>query len=156
MIGQVIQILTSRGQSLTDAIRNNVVKVTGKTAQSLGYEVISDRTSATLRITAKPYFRVVETGRKPTPGKKPSRAMIENIGEWLEALGKEQKLAWAIATSINKKGTKLWQQGGREDVFSNVLSDRAISKLERDVFDIIADDVLQEFLKDLKRNQLIN
>lgn len=155
MIAQVIQILTNQGQSLTEQIKANVPRVTGKTADSLGYEVVSDKDSATLTITAKPFFRVVETGRRPTPEKKPSRDMIKNITEWLKALGKEQSLAWAIATKINKEGTKLWRDGGREDVFSNVLTDRAFNKLERSVYDALADHYLETVITDLKRLQLI-
>jgi hypothetical protein len=153
MIAQVIQILTTEGQRMTDEIRSKTPKVTGKMSNSLAYEVSQTPTQATLKITARPYFRVVETGRRPTPDKKPSRKMIENLKEWLQALGKEQSLAWAIATNINKKGTKLWRDGGRKDIFSDVLSDRKIAKLERSLLDVIADYTLSEFLKDLKRNK---
>lgn len=154
MIANVIQILTNEGQSLTDQIRKNVVKVTGKTAQSLGYEVTSTKDTSTLTITAKPFFRVVETGRKPTPDKKPSKEMIENISDWVRALGKEQKIVWAIATSIQQKGTKLYRDCGRKDVFSNVLSDKNIAKLERTVFDELAKYTLDQFIIDLKKNKL--
>jgi hypothetical protein len=155
MIAQVIQILTTEGQRMTDEIRSKTPKVTGKMSNSLAYEVSQTPTQATLKITARPYFRVVETGRRPTPDKKPSRKMIENLKEWLQALGKEQSLAWAIATNINKKGTKLWRDGGRKDIFSDVLSDRKIAKLERSLLDVIADYTLSTFLKDLERNKLV-
>lgn len=155
MLTNLIQLLNAEGQRLTEQIRSNTPKVTGKTERSLAYEVTQEGSTFTLQITAKKYFRVVETGRKPTPDKKPSKAMIENISEWLTALGKEQSLAWAIATSINKKGTKLYRDGGREDVFSNVLSNRAIDKLTRDAQDIIAEHYLNDFLKNLEANKLI-
>lgn len=155
MLANLIQLLTSEGQRLTEQIKNNVPKVTGKTAQSLGYEVTSTETTATLQITAKKYFRVVETGRRPTPDKKPSRAMIENISEWLKALGKEESLAWAIATSINKKGTKLYRDGGRQDVFSNILSERNIDKLARNAQDVLAEYYLNDFIKNLEANKLV-
>lgn len=156
MVSEILNILNSEGSRLTEAIRANVPRVTGKTADSLAYEVSQDGTVFSLQITAKKFFRVVETGRKPTPDKKPSRAMIENISEWLAALGKEQSLAWAIATSINKKGTKLWRDGGRQDVFSNVITDRAIDKLSRTVLDVVAEAYLKDFLKNLKDNKLTN
>lgn len=157
MIAQVLQILTNTGQSLTEQIRNNTPKVTGKTAQSLGYEVRATRDEATLTITAKPFFRVVETGRGPTRTnyEKGEKTLVEAIKEWLSAQGKEQGLAYAIAKSIHKKGTKLYQQGGRKDVFSNVLTDRAIANMEKSVFDALADFYLNDFLENLKRNQLI-
>lgn len=155
MISSIVQILTTEGQSLTEQIKSNVPKVTGKSAQSVGYEVVVDGSIVSLQISAKKFFRVVETGRKPTPGKKPSRAMIDNITEWLQALGKEESLAWAIATSINQKGTKLYRDGGRQDVFSNVLSDRAITNLEKSVLDIVAAAVLKQYIEDLEKLKLV-
>jgi hypothetical protein len=155
MIANVIQILTNEGQRLTDVLRANTPKVTGKTARSIGYNVTTTRDTATLQVTAKKYYRVVETGRRPTPDKKPSRAMIENISEWLRVLGKEEGLAWAIATKINQEGTRLWKAGGRKDVFSNVLTERHRDKLERTLQDAIADHYLQDVLIQLRREKLI-
>jgi lysophospholipase L1-like esterase len=139
---------------MVEQIRANTPQVTGKMAKSVGYVVNATNQSASLQITAAPFFRVVETGRKATPNKKPSRAMIENIGEWLKALGKEQKLAWAIATKINKEGTKLWQAGGRTDVFSNVLDEKNIRKMEVSLRDAIAEFYLRDFLLNLKKLKL--
>jgi hypothetical protein len=155
LIANVITILINEGQRMTDEIKKNTPKVTGKSAASVDFTVSHTTNTAELQITAKKYFRVVETGRRPTPEKKPSRKMIENIKEWLQALGKEQSLAWAIATAINKKGTKLWRDGGRQDVFSNVLSERSIDKLNRNLQDAIADFYLQDFIKNLEKNKLI-
>jgi len=155
MIAQVIQILTSEGQRMTEEIRKNTPVATGKFSKSLDYEVTRGQNTAGLQIRAMKFFRVVETGRRPTPDKKPSRKMIENLKEWLQALGKEQSLAWAIAVTINQKGTKLWRDGGRTDIFSNVLSERNINKLERSLLDTIAEFTLNDFLKNLERNKLI-
>ena len=157
MIAQVIQILTNQGQSFVEQIKANTPKVTGKTAQSVGYEVRATRDEITLTITAKPFFRVVETGRGPTRENyvKGEKSLVEAIKEWLSALGKEQGMAYAIAKSIHKKGTKLYQQGGRKDVFSNVLTDRAIAKMEKNAFDALADFYLDDVLQNLKKNQLI-
>jgi hypothetical protein len=46
--------------------------------------------------------------------------MIENIKEWVAARGKPESMVWAIATKINKEGTKLWQQGGRTDIYTDL------------------------------------
>lgn len=65
----------------------------------------------------------VQTGRRPTPDKKPSRDMIDNITRWVNARGLDIEAVWAIATNIQKKGTKLWQSGGREDIVDPAIDD---------------------------------
>lgn len=157
MIAQVLQILTNHGQSLTQQIKANTPKVTGKTAESVGYEVRATASESTLMITAKPFFRVVETGRGPTRPdyQRGEKTLVEAIKEWLSAKGLEQGLAYAIAKSIHKKGTKLYQQGGRKDVFSNVITDKVIANMERQLLDAIAEFHLRDFMENLKKNQLI-
>lgn len=145
MTAELINILSSFGQSATDQIRANVPKATGKTAQSLRFEVIDQGTKATLRILGKPYFMVVETGRKPTPQyTKPSKTFVDSIKEWLAAKGGNQGAAYAIAKTIHKEGTKLWQQGGRKDVVSNVVNQS------------LTEQISQSVLKDFARQYLVS
>lgn len=157
MIASIIQALTGYGQSFTEQIKANTPKVTGKTANSVGYEVRALRDEATLTITAKPFFKVVETGRGPTRAdyQKGERPLIEAIKEWVKAKGMEEGLAYAITKSIHKKGTKLYQEGGRQDVFSNVLSERAIQKMEKSLYDLLAEHYLDDYITNLKQNKLI-
>jgi len=96
-------------------------KATGKTAKSLRFEVTEKGNNLVVEVFGREYFATVETGRKPTPDKKPSRAMIDNIKEWTNAKGIPESAAWGIATNINKFGTKLWQQGGRKDIYTEPI-----------------------------------
>jgi hypothetical protein len=54
--------------------------------------------------------------------------LYEAILEWCKAKGikgKDEKgtqgIAWAITTSIHKRGTTLFRQGGRSNIYSNEL-----------------------------------
>ena len=86
----------------------------------------------------------METGRKPTPGKKPSRAFVENIKQWQGAKNVGGS-AYAIALTINKEGSKLWQKGGRKDIYSDVFPS-FIESIQKDTLDKFA----EEFLIELK------
>ena len=142
MNAELIAILNQYGNSTVEQIRANLsssgTNATGKTSQSLRYEVSQEGTKATLKVIGKPYFAVVETGRKPTPEYKPSYEFVNNIKEWLRARGKEEKGAYAIALSINKKGTKLFRDGGRKDIYSNVVNQNLVDKISADLLNTFA------------------
>lgn len=119
----LFQILQDNTDIFFTAIRANMAATgtdaTGKTSKSLRYEIHEGSGRIILEVFGRPYFATVETGRKPTPDKKPSREMIENISDWVNARGKDQDSIWAIATKINKEGSLLWQKGGRTDIFTS-------------------------------------
>lgn len=151
MNADIISILNGYGQTTIDQIRANLSSagknVTGKTSQSLRYEVTNQGTKATLKVIGKPFFAVVETGRKPTPSAKPSKAFVENIKEWLQAKGMEIKPAYAIALSINKKGTALFRDGGRKDIYSNVINQNLVDKISLDLLNKFAQQFMSNVVK---------
>lgn len=151
MNADVIRILNAYGGSVVEDIRNNLsstgTTATGKTAHSLRYEVTQEGTKATLKVIGKPFIAVVETGRKPTPNKKPSPEFVKNIEEWLNARGKDDKSAYGIALSINKKGSKLWQDGGRTDIISNVINQNLVDKISLDLLNQFAQQFLNNAVK---------
>jgi phage/plasmid primase-like uncharacterized protein len=141
MNAEVIRILNGYGASTVEQIRQNLsstgTNATGKSAQSLKYSVTSEGTKATLMVVGKPFFAVVETGRKPTPSYKPSVAFVKSIQEWMDAKGKTGS-AYAIAQSIHKKGTKLFRDGGRSDIYSNVINQNLTDKISLDLLNQFA------------------
>lgn len=148
MTAEVLNILSSYGQSAVVQIQANTPKATGKTARSVRFQITDEGDKVKFEILASKYFKVVETGRKPTPQyTKPSVQFVAAIRQWLDAIGKDTSLAYAIAKSIHQKGTKLFREGGRKDVFSNVLNESFI--------DAISNDVLQQFAHQTMM-QLIN
>lgn len=151
MNAEIISILNKYGTSTVEKIRQNLsstgTTASGKTAQSLRYEVTQEGTKATLKVIGKPFFAVVETGRKPTPEKKPSPDFVTNIREWLQARGKETRPAYGIALSINKKGTKLFRDGGRQDIYSNVINQNLVDKISLDLLNKFAQQFMTNVVK---------
>ena len=117
-------ILSNETNSFLSQVKSNLdttgTTATSKSKESLRFEITEEGNRVVLTVFGKPYFSVVETGRKPTPDKKPSREMIENIKEWVAARGKPESMAWAVATKINKEGTELWKKGGRTDIYTDL------------------------------------
>lgn len=151
MNAELISILNKYGTSTVEQIRQNLsstgTTTTGKTSQSLRYEVTQEGTKATLKVVGKPFFAVVETGRKPTPNKKPSPDFVANIREWLQAKGEQTRPAYAIALSINKKGTKLFRDGGRSDIYSSVINQNLIDKISLDLLNKFAQQFMTNVVK---------
>lgn len=150
----IAEILRDNGIDAINEIRANLGR-TGtnaslKTSQSLAYEVVQNGTRWRLIITGRPFFMTVETGRKPTPGKKPSREMITNIAAWLNARGLGDISPWAVAMTIQRKGTELWLKGGRKDIVSNVLNDQFYTKIGDDILANYGQIYLDRILADLK------
>lgn len=140
---ELINILHQYGTSTVAQIRQNLsntgTTASGNTAQSLRYDVTQEGSKATLKVIGKPYFAVVETGRKPTPQyTKPSEDFVKSIKEWLQARGKDTSPAYAIAKDIHKRGTKLFREGGRQDIYSNVINQNLIDKISLDLLNKFA------------------
>lgn len=137
MIVDVAQILTGYGTSIVQQIQRNLASsgenASGQTSRSLRFSVERKGSKDILRIVGRPYFMTVETGRKPTPQYEPSRSFVQKIKDWLAAKGLEQGPAYAIARNIHKKGTKLWRQGGRKDIVSNVITPSLFTQIEQDL-----------------------
>src|SRR5688572_19159653 len=134
MIVDTLIILAKYGQGLTDKIQQSLSghSATGATARSLRFEVRREGTKDILKVFGRPFIMALETGRKPTPQyTKPSRDFVANIREWLKAKGGDQDLAYAIAKSIHKKGTK-----GTPGIISNDVNSTV---------DLIQQDILKQF-----------
>lgn len=117
----VMAILSNNANSFINKIGANLdstgTSATGESKKSLHYEITEEGATIVLQVFGKPYFAVVETGRKPGGGV--GRAMIDNITKWVNARGKDESMVWAIAKSIDKSGTKLFQKGGRTDIYTD-------------------------------------
>lgn len=132
----VEKILNDRTIGLISDIRENMTtagqNATGQTAQSLRFEIKQEENKYKMTLYGRAFFMTVQTGRKPTPDKKPSREMIERITDWVQARGMDSSAVWAIATNIQKKGTKLWRTGGREDIVDPAI-DEFINGVSQDL-----------------------
>lgn len=153
-MASVVEILNTKGLEAINAIRNNLsatgTNATSKTSQSLQVSINQVGTKVTMTIEGRPFFMTVETGRKPTPEKKPSRQMISNIIAWMSARGLDETKAWGVAMSINNKGSALWRKGGRKDIVSNVIDDKLFESIENEMLQQYGKEFLDRFLSDFK------
>ena len=146
-----IKIVSDWANGYIEQLKTNLdkagSKATGKTANSVRFEIKENGNNLVVEIFGRKYFATVETGRKPTPDKKPSREMIENIKEWTSAKGLPESAVWGIATNINKFGTKLWQQGGRKDIYTD-MTGSMIDSLSESLGMSILNQTLDQIIKD--------
>lgn len=126
---EIFDVIQSEGIELINSIRANLgssgTNATLKTSQSLRIEIKQEGTKYKMQLFGRPFFMTVQTGRRPTPDKKPSREMIDNLKEWVNARGLDESAVWAIATNINKRGTELWRLGGRDDITTPAVDEFA-------------------------------
>lgn len=127
------EILDDAGQRYVKEIRDNLASTgtdaTGETSRSVGYEVYQEGSKVILEVYGgRPYFATVETGSRPSK-KNPSPKMVESIKTWAGVRGILAS-AYAIAKNILKYGSKLWQRGGRRNIYSNV-AERSFYELPR-------------------------
>lgn len=142
---ELIDIVNEKGVDLINNIRINLgrtgTNATLKTSQSLRQEITETSDTINFKLYGRAFFMTVETGRRPTPDKKPSREMIENLRPWAASRGIDESKVWAIATKIQKEGTALWQAGGRDDIVEPPV-DTFVNDLGWAMLDHLATDFL--------------
>lgn len=121
----------------------------GKTKESLEYEL----TDTGVRILGRQYFQGVELGRPA--GKVPYRFQ-DIIRQWMKDKGIESQFgekewqkrnaAYLIAQKIKESGTQLYRQGGRSDIFSNVINEE-VENLTEKIFLNISESIVEELQK---------
>ncbi len=136
--------LNTYGQIGVDLLRDAIepLSATGKTAQSIRYEVKDNH----LLFYARGFFELLERGIKPS-GKNPSPAMIAQLTEYAKARGFEnpKSAAWAIAKKILSEGDKTHKRGGRV-VYSDVV-DQLMKEMAKDLSDNYKMDIINSFKK---------
>lgn len=108
-------------------------------APSISYEV----SDTSLTITASPYIRVLIDGRAPTRNGAPrgNPTLQEAILGWINRhsitprAGKNgvvptvEQLSWMISKSIHLYGTRLYQQGGGNNIYDTIITNSRIDAL---------------------------
>jgi hypothetical protein len=137
---QLVQTLTEYGKLGEMALRTDVQKVsaTGKTADSIRFEISIDSNGITLRFIGRQFFKALETGRGPRKSSTYQKYDVSLL-EYMEARGmlsgltqkqKESK-AKSLAWYINKHGDSTYRKGGRI-VYSPTIT-KLVSELKRAV-----------------------
>lgn len=115
-------------QRFIDEVEPQIKQVVGSFAPTIESEV----KDYSFTIYASPYIRVLIDGRKPTregaAKGNPTLQMV--ILDWIRRKSiqpdkpnmTQESLSWAISKSIHKRGTLLYQRGGGNRIFDNILT----------------------------------
>lgn len=115
-------------QRFIDEVEPQIKQVVGSFAPTIESEV----KDYSFTIYASPYIRVLIDGRKPTregaAKGNPTLQMV--ILDWIRRKSiqpdkpnmTQESLSWAISKSIHKNGTLLYQRGGGNRIFDNILT----------------------------------
>lgn len=105
---------------------------TGETASSMKVAVTATGSGVRGELTARPFFEALETGTKPWAKqyKSPPPFFVEIIEEWANAKGLSIS-PWLTARKIMREGSRLFRDGGREDIYSNEIQPTIDRILER-------------------------
>ena len=136
-MGIIQETLNQFGVETVDIIRTNLqdtgTNATGSTSQSLRSDMPKPNRVV---VSGKDFIYVVETGRKagkPTP--------ISDLIEWLQTgkasfEGSILSAAHAISQTHAKFGSKLFREGGRDDIITPAVSSERIDQLTKNISDI--------------------
>lgn len=137
------KILDDWAADVVTAIRVNLeetgTNASGRTSESLEYTITDDNH---IIITGRPYFRSVEEGR---PAGKVPYNFTDIISQWIDDKGiashfgitnekEKRSVAYLIGRKIKEEGTDLYNKGGREDVYTNVI-ESMVGELQEAVAD---------------------
>lgn len=151
----LLETLERIRRRIAENINTKGLRASGRTERSMEIEMGEARG----RLTGRPYFQSLELGR---PGGKVPARFVDIIRQWILDKGltvrmvpykrvpserwqpkysvEERSLrmmAGAIAESIRQRGTLLYRQGGRKDIYSEVIDDEVKRLEERLVINII-------------------
>jgi len=115
-------------QRFVDEVELQIKQVVGSFVPTIESEV----KDYSFTIYASPYIRVLIDGRKPTSqgASKGNPTLQMVILEWIRRKSiqpdkpnmTQESLSWAISKSIHKRGTLLYQRGGGNRIFDNILT----------------------------------
>ena len=119
---EIRQILREELEDLRRRIIANMegadLIVSGRTRDSMQVEVKGNGGV----LTGRRAFATLETGCRPwnKQPKRPPKWFADLIGEWIDQRGLDLN-QWAVAHTIIRKGSKLYREGGRADIYSPEL-----------------------------------
>lgn len=97
----------------------------GRTRGSIKVEVVPGVSEYTATLYGREYFGALETGSKPwrKQYQHPPKPFVETIQQWMTDKGISGVSAYLVARKIMREGSKLYRDGGRDDIFTPVLQE---------------------------------
>lgn len=133
----------STNKEIFDQFTNTIIPELKKVSGSLGSTMYAENTENSLTIYASPFISVLWKGRRPTSSgaKTGSPTLQKSILSWIKKKGitgkankqgnvpTSEQLSWGISKSIHLNGTRLYQQGGKSNIFEPILTTNRIDNL---------------------------
>lgn len=123
--GQAVYVsLDSLRQRIIDNMTRAGQHASGRTADTMRVDVQQNGTTIRGTLWGRPFFGTLETGSRPW-----SRAdeyervpywFARIIRDWIDAKGLSLN-EWAVAHKIIHGGSKLYREGGRDDIYSSEI-----------------------------------
>lgn len=165
---EIESILKEFFDQLASEIKSKLPKSTGRTAKEIEVTVKTTGALTVAKLEAPSYIGALEHGRGPTKGGKGSGLTLREqiLGwiyergfsfplqpqkSWQKTIKNADQLSWAMAISIHKHGTKLFQKGGHSGVLSTVLVDTRIENFIKVFTDKASRIILLNILKEAKK-----
>lgn len=147
------QVFDTYGKLGVEALKQDVDKVsaTGKTRESIRYEVTQDGTIQGLQFYARMFFKAMETGRGPRKSDQ-YQEFDKYMLEYMQARGigadlspkKRQKLAKFLVWKINKEGDKTYKEGGR------IVYSPTLTRIIKELTEAVKKDVIGMFISEIR------
>lgn len=149
-LDELNSVLSDWGNRVADRIKSNLdttgTTASGRTKDSIEVVAIDGE----LTIYGRRFFEGVETGRPA--GKIPYRFQ-DIIRQWMSDKAIEDQFgqkewqkrnaAYLIAQKIKDSGTQLYRNGGRDDIFSNVINEM-LPELEEKLAFAVKESILRD------------
>ena len=111
---------------IVEQLRATGTTVTGQTADSIEVYIEGNEKEIEAYLLGRPAFSTVEKGR--AAGGVPSN-MVDIIRQWIL----EKGISVAISHTIATKGTKLYREGGRADIYTPFI-DEFLRRVEDKIY----------------------
>lgn len=132
-------------QGLKDSLRKANRNASGKTSESINFEVFEDNDKVTFQIVANRNILTLQDGRKPT--KNGGNGQVkDSIRQWIKDKGikasngiSEDSLVFLITRKIHREGYK-----GTPGLIDDVINDSLIEMISEGVVGIVGNEFVKE------------
>lgn len=135
-------VFTRYGLQLSQDLRDNTdktgINASGKTKESIGFEVFTEGPDTIFQVFANKSLKIRQNGRGPTQTSQPGNPTLkEIISQWIDDKGivpegniSKESLAFLISRKIHREGYK-----GQPGLIDDIINQDLIDNIEEEVAD---------------------
>lgn len=135
-MGAIQDIFKKWGNDTVGIIQGNMARTGTNASGETSREIKSSNSDTRVTVDGPAWVFVVETGRGP--GGMPPTG---KLASWIDAkpviTDNVQNASFAMSKVIAERGTKLFREGGRDDIITPAISDERVDQLTSDIADAI-------------------